>query len=578
MYQALYRKYRPNNFFDVTGQEIIIKTLQNAVENNKISHAYLFTGPRGTGKTSIAKILAKTINCEHLNDLTPCDKCVNCTQINLKTSTDIIEIDAASNNGVDEIREIRNKVNLVPATGKYKVYIIDEVHMLTTGAFNALLKTLEEPPSHAIFILATTEPHKIPATIMSRCQRFDFKRIPNEKIVLRLKHIVSSENLSVSDEALNEIARISDGGMRDSISLLDQLIAYNPDHATVDDVHEINGSLSNERLKKFIINILNSDITNVLNDIDEFYSNGKSLIKITEAIINFLKNVLLFKVSKDYLQTKFDDVTSYEEIANITSIEQIYNLITKFNNELNDIKLSSDPKLSMEILIIKECNKKEQNISREIILETKKVEETIVVSEEKQLEINREISLEHTNVLVKEQEPEVKKDLEVEVEPEINIDMKYNSNITELIDLRVNNTLARFNKMLLKNIKEKLIVISDYLLDDRYSKYASILLDGEVKASSDENLIFVYQTKNTSEEFNSNLLLIEELISQVLESDYKVISVDIEKWEIIKNEFNSKQKKYEYKPEKQELLSCLSNNFEEINELDNIFGELVNYE
>ena len=185
MYQALYRKYRPNNFFDVTGQEIIIKTLQNAVENNKISHAYLFTGPRGTGKTSIAKILAKTINCEHLNDLTPCDKCVNCTQINLKTSTDIIEIDAASNNGVDEIREIRNKVNLVPATGKYKVYIIDEVHMLTTGAFNALLKTLEEPPSHAIFILATTEPHKIPATIMSRCQRFDYKRFPNEKILLR---------------------------------------------------------------------------------------------------------------------------------------------------------------------------------------------------------------------------------------------------------------------------------------------------------------------------------------------------------------------------------------------------------
>ena len=366
--------------------------------------------------------------------------------------------------------------------------------------------------------------------------------------------------------------------MRDSISLLDQLIAYNPDHATVDDVHEINGSLSNERLKKFIINILNSDITNVLNDIDEFYSNGKSLIKITEAIINFLKNVLLFKVSKDYLQTKFDDVTSYEEIANITSVEQIYNLITKFNNELNDIKLSSDPKLSMEILIIKECNKKEQNISREIILETKKVEETIVVSEEKHLEINREISLEHTNVLIKEQEPEVKKELEVEVEPEINIDMKYNSNITELIDLRVNNTLARFNKMLLKNIKEKLIVISDYLLDDRYSKYASILLDGEVKASSDENLIFVYQTKNTSEEFNSNLLLIEELISQVLERDYKVISVDIEKWEIIKNEFNSKQKKYEYKPEKRELLSCLSNNSEEINELDNIFGELVNYE
>ena len=189
MYQALYRKYRPLTFDEVVGQEVIIRTLKNAVLNKKISHAYLFTGPRGTGKTTIAKILAKTINCLNLNDITPCNNCVSCTQINQKQSTDIVEIDAASNNGVDEIREIRNKVNLVPSISKYKVYIIDEVHMLTTGAFNALLKTLEEPPSHIIFILATTEPHKIPATILSRCQRFDFKRISSNKLVERLEFI-----------------------------------------------------------------------------------------------------------------------------------------------------------------------------------------------------------------------------------------------------------------------------------------------------------------------------------------------------------------------------------------------------
>ena len=576
MYQALYRKYRPNNFSDVTGQEIIIKTLKNAVENNKISHAYLFTGPRGTGKTSIAKILAKTVNCNDLKDSTPCDKCVNCTQINSKTSTDIIEIDAASNNGVDEIREIRNKVNLVPSTGKYKVYIIDEVHMLTTGAFNALLKTLEEPPSHAIFILATTEPHKIPATIMSRCQRFDFKRIPNEKIVLRLKYIVEQENLSVDEEALYEIARISDGGMRDSISLLDQLVSYNPVNANIDDVHEINGSLSNKRLKAFITNILNKDITNVLNDIDEFYSNGKSLIKITESIINFLKNVLLLKVSRDYLLSKVDEISDYEEVLKMTSIEQITELITKFNNEINDIKISSDPKLSMEILIIKECSKMEENISREIILETKENKNTIIMNEEKAIQINREMIKTQTNVLGKGSDVLVEEKKEIYTESEeVN---KVNLKLDELIELRVNNTLAKFNKGLLKNIKEQLSGVSDYLLDDRYSKYASILLDGELKAASDENMIFVYQTKNTSEEFNINILLIEELISQLLEKNYKVISVDIEKWEIIKNEFNNKQKKYDYIPETSELLSCLINSNQEINELDNIFGDIVNYE
>ena len=183
MYQALYRKYRPINFENVVGQDIIIRTLKNAISNDKISHAYLFTGPRGTGKTTIAKILAKTVNCTSQKNANSCEECVNCTQFNQKTSTDIIEIDAASNNGVDEIREIRNKVNLVPSSGKYKVYIIDEVHMLSTGAFNALLKTLEEPPSHAIFVLATTEPHKVPATILSRCQKFDFKNIPEKQII-----------------------------------------------------------------------------------------------------------------------------------------------------------------------------------------------------------------------------------------------------------------------------------------------------------------------------------------------------------------------------------------------------------
>ena len=284
MYQALYRKYRPTNFENVVGQETIVKTLKNEIINNKLSHAYLFTGPRGTGKTSIAKIFAKTINClDHENGV-PCEKCVICTQINNKQFTDIIEIDAASNNGVDEIREIRNKVSLVPGEGKYKVYIIDEVHMLTTGAFNALLKTLEEPPAHIIFILATTEPHKIPETILSRCQRFDFKRIADTSIVERLKCICNEEKITISDEALYEIAQISNGGMRDSISLLDQVNAYKNSDITVEDVHQVNGSLSKKELDKFISYIFDKDIENILKALDQYDNSGKNIIKVVEEI------------------------------------------------------------------------------------------------------------------------------------------------------------------------------------------------------------------------------------------------------------------------------------------------------
>ena len=256
MYQTLYRKYRPLNLDEVVGQQVIVKTLKNAILNNQLSHAYLFTGPRGTGKTSIAKILARTINCTNLNDTTPCNKCVNCTQ-NLNQPVDIIEIDAASNNGVDEIRELKSKVNLVPTINKYKVYIIDEVHMLTTGAFNALLKTLEEPPAHIIFILATTEPHKIPMTILSRCQRFDFKRISNRDLVKRLKYVVDQEKIKIEENCLEEIARLSNGGMRDALSILDQVNAYADDQIKIEQIHEINGTLTPVEIKNFILNIKN---------------------------------------------------------------------------------------------------------------------------------------------------------------------------------------------------------------------------------------------------------------------------------------------------------------------------------
>ena len=279
-YLALYRKYRPVDFNDVYGQEEVVTVLKNAIVTGKISHAYLFCGPRGTGKTTIAKIVARLVNCDNLIDGNPCGKCYNC--LNYLNSNDIVEIDAASNNGVDEIRELRDKVNLVPSNAKYKVYIIDEVHMLTTQAFNALLKTLEEPPSHVIFILATTEPHKIPLTISSRCQKFRFSKISDEKIVDRLKNICDCENISTDDDTLYEIARLSDGGMRDAINILDQLVAYSNGNITIDDVYKVNGSVSYNDLYNLLNNIILNNKIEIINFVDYLNNSGKDIAKFIE--------------------------------------------------------------------------------------------------------------------------------------------------------------------------------------------------------------------------------------------------------------------------------------------------------
>ena len=267
-YLALYRKYRPNNFESIYGQDEIVTVIRNAIKTNKVSHAYLFSGPRGTGKTSIAKIIARIVNCQNLNGDIACGKCYNCQ--NFLNSNDIVEIDAASNNGVDEIREIRNKINLVPTNSKFKVYIIDEVHMLTMQAFNALLKTLEEPPSHVIFILATTEPHKIPLTISSRCQKFSFKKISVDKIILRLKEICEKEKIDIEEDAICEIAKTSDGGMRDAINLLDQIVSYSNSRIKIEDVYEINGLISYDSLYQLINAVVNNDKTYIINFFDKF--------------------------------------------------------------------------------------------------------------------------------------------------------------------------------------------------------------------------------------------------------------------------------------------------------------------
>ena len=327
-YKSLYRKYRPTTFDDVSGQTFIIKTLKNAIATNKISHAYLFSGTRGTGKTTIAKIFAKNVNCMNLIDGNVCGKCEICTTENTDDIQDIIEIDAASNNGVDEIRELKNKIKLAPVLCKYKVYIIDEVHMLSTGAFNALLKTLEEPPSHVIFILATTEPQKIPITIISRCQRFDFKKLSIIDIKNRLKYIAEKEHINITDDCLDEIAKMSDGAMRDAIGLLDQVSSFNEDSITIDDIYQISGSVPFKKIYELIDSYINEDIENILKTTEEIYNEGKDFTKLTFDVLSIFKDVLIYYRAPKYFENlnklNFDEIkkinAEYRNINNPTDV------------------------------------------------------------------------------------------------------------------------------------------------------------------------------------------------------------------------------------------------------------------
>ncbi len=563
MYQALYRKYRPTNFDEVVGQDVIIRTLKNAILNDKISHAYLFAGPRGTGKTTIAKILAKVVNCENLTNLNPCNKCDNCIQIISKQSTDIVEIDAASNNGVDEIREIRNKVNLVPSIGKYKVYIIDEVHMLTVGAFNALLKTLEEPPSHVIFILATTEPHKIPLTILSRCQKFDFKRIPTNKLVERLKTISNEENIDITEDALFEIARLSEGGMRDSISTLDQVLSYADDKITIEDVHEVNGTLTQEVLINFIDNIINKNILEVLKSIDNFNELGKNISKLSEEIIILLKNILISKNVEKYFDESHN-ATLYKQLGNNIDNNSLITLIDIFNEGIVKIKQSSDPKLILELLVIKYIS----NISDVKNKTSRKLEnlnQTNVFDDQKKESIKKNY------ISSKVESESIKLDENIKTE---NNRQELSKSLDDIIKIRVNNTLAGFNKKHFIKVKEDLENIKDLLLIPEYSQIISTILDGNLRAASEKNLIFVYDTINLANYFNENIILIEELLEKNYNNHYDVIGVDNDSWEIIKREFNSKTKEYKYQKENFNIYDLLKKN-DDTTELNNLFGEIV---
>ena len=358
-YTALYRKFRPDNFDDVKGQDHIVTTLTNQIKANRIGHAYLFCGTRGTGKTTVAKILAKAVNCEHPVNGSPCNECAMCKAIQAGTAMNVIEIDAASNNGVDNIREIREEVAYRPTEGKYKVYIIDEVHMLSTGAFNALLKTLEEPPSYVIFILATTEAHKIPITILSRCQRYDFHRISIDTIAARLSELLTAEGVEAEEKAVRYVAKKGDGSMRDALSLLDQCISfYLGQVLTYDKVLDVLGAVDTEVFSRLLRKVLSGDVTGSIHVLEDLITGGRELGQFVSDFTWYMRNLLLVKTSEnpeEAIDVSSENLKLLKEESGMTDVETLMRYIRIFSDLSNQIRFASQKRVLVEIALIKLC-------------------------------------------------------------------------------------------------------------------------------------------------------------------------------------------------------------------------------
>lgn len=496
-YQALYRKYRPKTFDDVYGQQIVVQTLKNVIKNNKLTHAYLFVGPRGTGKTSIAKIFAKTINCLHPEDGLSCEKCDICISNNSNENVDIIEMDAASNNGIDEIREIRNHITLLPTVSKYKIYIIDEVHMLTTGAFNALLKTLEEPPEHIIFILATTEPHKIPLTIMSRCQSFEFKPIPVATIKERLKYICAQENINIDDKSLNLIAEESNGGLRDAVSMLDQLNAYADGNIKYEDVLLLNGRINDNEIEKFMTEMVNDDLNSVFTKIESWQEEGKNFIYICEDFIRFLRNELIkFKLENN------------SNIVNLIGENKTIEVIMILNKISNDMKISKDKKVLFDVTIINITN----------ILKNKQMFENDTYTSK--------------NIKIENKTPE-KVEIKEEKPQTMEVPIKETKNYTlydELMNIRLNNTLSIADKKSKIEYENAVENLKNDISDLNKLKIINLLDDTKITAGSKDGIILTTDSDNILHDLYDNMELLEESLESLLGKKVKVCILLDELW------------------------------------------------
>ena len=525
-YQALYRVYRPQSFNDVVGQQHIIKTLQNALVQEKFSHAYLFSGPRGTGKTTAAKILAKAVNCEKAPIAEPCNECATCRGITDGSISDVIEIDAASNNGVDEIRDIRDKVKYAPSAVRYKVYIIDEVHMLSIGAFNALLKTLEEPPAHVIFILATTEPHKIPLTIISRCQRFDFKRISPEDIVYRMKEVLGSEELEVSEDALYEIAKASEGGMRDALSLLDQAISYSTEKVSLEDVLSITGAVSQSFIVKIVQAIFNENIVEALDSVESLIKNGKDPARFVEDLIFYYRDVLLYQASEEnaYLLEKAAVNEEFKELSSKMDSDFIYKVIAELNQTQQEMKWSNHPRVLLEVALVKLAQSSTSQESslpyQDILQKMNQMEAELQQLKEKGIQVD------HTAAQAVQTEKKQTRQSRSQYKTPVG---------------KVNEVLKNATRQNLETIKRSWAQVLDTLKQQNKASHAALLSNSEPVASSDQSFIlkFKYEIhcKMASENNNNVRDNLENILYTLIGSKREMVAIPESEWDKVREEF-----------------------------------------
>ena len=571
-YTALYRKYRPSNFSNVVGQKVVVNILKNSLMTGHISHAYLFAGPRGTGKTSIAKIFAKAVNClDFHNDI--CGKCENCINLE-KNDIDIIEIDAASNNGVEEIRTIRDNVKLLPSFCKYKIYIIDEVHMLSTGAFNALLKTLEEPPSHVIFILATTEMNKIPLTVLSRCQRFDFTRLSVDDISSRLKFILNSENKSLPDDVINYISTVSDGGLRDAINLLDQVLSLENDNVTIDDIDDLNGNISKSIVNNLLNCLINSDYTEILNIINMLSSKGRNFNDLVDKMLILIRDISINKEVSNYFDKDYSTLLTKYNINH----NQIM-LLTKILNELKtELKNSSDQKLLVEIYFLNLSNKvneNDQNIfsSNDVKINSQFINASNNISYTSTKESNALDSINDTFHVNSDNSVEPAGNaISFEKKPDV-VSMK--NNYESIKNVRVNNVLSGANKEILKAVTKEFESINDYISSKKYNSIAILLADSKIVCASDLYLMFSLNEKSSLDIFYENIKLIELLINEFFSKPYKVVGITNTEWQNTKIDYINKIKngeKYVFIEENDVKLDMDNNNDAQDFAMD-VFGE-----
>ena len=567
-YKTLYRVYRPQRFDEVAGQEHIITTLRHAVEENKIAHAYLFCGPRGTGKTTIAKLLAKAINCT--GNPKPCDECENCKEIASGNHPDVIEIDAASNNGVDEVRNLIDKVKYAPTQGKYKVYIIDEVHMMSTGAFNALLKTLEEPPAHVVFILATTEPHKILPTIISRCQRFDFMKLSLTEIVNRMKSVVEQENYICDDEALEMIAKLADGGMRDALSILEQCLAYNDQHLTVQDVNHIYGIVSLENKIDFIKVLLSKDMKKSLFILDEMKTNGIDIKILTLDLVDILKDIIIYRNTSDSSILFVLSQYYLDMIVPYISCDEAFAFIDVLMDASEKYAKVINPAIYFELALLKMCNQVQskngelidkvdipqtesiqyvnetQEVNTEAMGEVIEMDKPILQSQNNSNQviyedideqigeplIEEELILEESQDIIQEDIPTFEFEKQEDVEQSIDNDIK-----VDRADIM--NILVQARREILESIQERWPIIKRYLANLNTAKSAGMLCDGTAVAACPGGFIiaFEFQPAVNAVNYYKNYKQLSSFLTEILGQEYRFVAIQQDEWIQMRSQF-----------------------------------------